>query len=266
MMKKQLLKPLKLAAALLLAAALPSCLQNETTLSLNKDGSGTIVEETYLTAAMLEMSGQFAQPGAPDPVAEMFTEEKAKEKAAKLGEGVEFVKMEMIEKEGSKGARTHYKFADINTVTLNPGSAMESLGGQALEPAKDDESVKFKFADGKLDIVVPPTDFDEMSMSDKDDAEQNPEMEEMMKNLMADMRLTIRLTAPGGIEKTNATYTEGNTVTLFDVEVGKMLAQKDKLKAIAETAKTDKDAALADFKKLEGMKVETTENVSVTLK
>ncbi len=257
---------LKLALGLLLAIALPSCLQNETTITVNKDGSGTIVEETYLTAAMLDMSAQFAEPGAPDPVAEMFTEEKAKEKAPKLGEGVEFVKMEMIEKEGMKGARTHYKFADISKVTVSPGSAMESLGDNAPKPKGDEEeALKFEFADGELTVLIPPTDFKDMAMDNAEEG-QNPQMEEMMKQMMADMQIAVRLKATDGIEKTNATYADGDTITLFDVKIAKMFAQKDKLKAISETAKTDKDAAIADFKKLEGIRIETEEKVSVKLK
>ena len=48
-MKKLLLA----ATSALIALALPGCLQNETTIHLNKDGSGTLVEETKLGAQML---------------------------------------------------------------------------------------------------------------------------------------------------------------------------------------------------------------------
>lgn len=265
-MKRNPFTYLKVALGLLLAVALPSCLQNETTINLNKDGSGTIVEETYLTAAMLEMSAQFAEPGAPDPVAEMFTEEKSKAKASKLGEGVEFVKMEMIEKDGMKGARTTYEFADISKITVSPGSALENLGDNAPKPDEDvKDTLRFEFADGELTILVPPTDFKSMAMDDAEEG-QNPQMEEMMTKMMADMQLAIRIKAAGGIEKTDASHVDGDTVTLFDVQVAKMFAQKDKLKAISETAETDRDAAIVEFKKLEGMKVETQEKVSVKLK
>ena len=53
----------------LAALALPSCLQQATTIHLNKDGSGTLVEETTLGAqasAMLEQMGvqRFVPKGA----------------------------------------------------------------------------------------------------------------------------------------------------------------------------------------------------------
>ena len=258
----------KWVLGLLAALALPSCLQNETTITLNKDGSGTVVEETFLGAKMLEMMTQFAQPGQPDPVAEMFSEDKAKAKITKMGEGVEYVKTEMIDKDGKKGARVHYKFADINKLKVNPSGAVDDMNQDAA-PAEDDEdkeeNVSFSYADGKLKVITPPADFEDMQMPDEEGGE-NPEMEAMMKEMMADMRLTLKLKIADGIESTNATYTEGDTITLFDVQVGKMFAQKDELKKIGETGKTDMEAAKAAFAKLDGIKVETKEDVTVTLK
>lgn len=267
-MKMTYMRTVKLALGILAALALPSCLQNETTVTLNKDGSGTVVEETYLGAKMLEMMTQFAQPGQPDPVKEMFGEDKAKAKAAKMGEGVEYVKTEIIDKDGKKGALVHYKFADINKLKVSPSGAVDDMNEQGGEPAEKEEekeTVSFSYADGKLKVKTPPADFDEMNMGEDEGAE-NPEMEAMMKEMMADMSLTLKLKIADGIGSTNATHTEGDTITLFDVQVGKMFAQKAELKKISETAKTDKEAAKAAFAKLDGMKVETNEDVTVTIK
>ncbi|MFM2199808.1 MAG: hypothetical protein RLZZ505_3240 [Verrucomicrobiota bacterium] len=264
-MKNSYIKSIKLALGFLAALALPSCLQNETTLSLNKDGSGTVTEETYLGVKMLEMMAQFAQPGQPDPVEEMFSEEKAKAKAGKMGEGVEYVKTEMINKDGKKGAIVHYKFADINKLKVSPSGAVDDMTEQAAKPDdKENETVSFSYADGKLKVITPPTDFEDMNMDDA--GAENAEMETMMKEMMADMRLTLKLKIADGIASTNATHTEGDTITLFDVEVGKMFAQKAELKKISETSKTDKEAAKAAFANLDGIKIETKENVTVTLK
>jgi hypothetical protein len=99
-----------------------------------------------------------------------------------------------------------------------------------------------------------------------DDAGGNPGQEAMMMQMMADMRLAIKLVIPSGIAKSNASHVDGNAITLFDVQVGKMLAQKEKLKKVSETAKTDIDAAKAAFAKIDGVKVETKEDVTVSLK
>ncbi len=264
-MKSSLLKYLKLSLALFLPLLASSCLQTETTINLNKDGSGTIVEETILGAKMIEMMGQFAQPGQPDPIQEMFSDEKSKAKVGKMGEGVEFVKVEMINEGGKKGGRVHYKFADINKLNLNPAGGLEAMNdGEDQDPVKPEELVKFKYADGKLSLITPPTKFDDLNMDEA--GGENPEMEAMMKQMMADMRMALKINFPGGIEKTNATFVDGNTVTVMDLQVGKMFDQKDALKKITETAKTDKHAAQEAFSKLDGIKVETKEDVSITLK
>ncbi len=267
-MKQRLLKSVRNIIGLALACALPACLQNETTVTLEKDGSGTVVEETILGAQMMEMMAQFAQPGMPDPIDEMFSEEKAKQKVANLGEGVEFVKIEKIDKDGRRGARMHYKFANINTLALSPGDAVGDMNQQdpnAPKPEKKPEdNVRFAYADGKLKITTPETDYKDMDMSDEN--AENPQMEEMMTKMLADMRITMKLVVAPGIEASTATHVDGDTVTLFDVEVGKMIAQKDQLKKISETAKTDKEAAKAEFGKLDGVRVETQEKVEVTLK
>lgn len=262
-MKNYFVKSAKLALGLITALALPSCLQNETTITLNKDGSGTIVEETMLGAQMMAMMTQFAQPGQPDPIAEMFKEDKAKAKTAKLGEGVEYVKTEMLDKDGTKGARVHYKFADINKVKVSPGDAVDDGGGEPAEGDAKKEEVKFAYADGKLKIIVPPTNFDDMNVGGGE--EQGAEAAQM-KQMLADMRLSVKLVIADGIAETNASYVDGNAITLFDVRVGKMLEQEEALKKISETAKTDKEAAKAAFAKLEGIKIESKEDVTVTIK
>ncbi len=86
------------SASALIALVLPGCLQSETTIHLNKDGSGTLVEQTTLGAQMMAMLDQMAAIGGDegkDPMAEMFSAEKAKAKAATLGDGVTFEKVEL---------------------------------------------------------------------------------------------------------------------------------------------------------------------------
>ena len=58
-MKKTLLA----MASALISLVLPGCFQNETTIHLNKDGSGTLVEETRLGGQMLAMMEQMSALG-----------------------------------------------------------------------------------------------------------------------------------------------------------------------------------------------------------
>ena len=131
-------RPILFLASIISALSLTSCLQNETTIHLNKDGSGTLVEETTLGAQMMAMMDQMSAlggiaPGAgggadkKDPVAEMFSEEKAKARAAKLGEGVTLEKNETIDKKGNKGGRATYHFADINKLKISASDGMKDM-------------------------------------------------------------------------------------------------------------------------------------------
>ena len=71
-------------ASAVTALVLPGCFQSETTIHLNKDGSGTLVEETRLGAQMLAMMDQMAaglgggEKAKADPVKQMFSDEKAR--------------------------------------------------------------------------------------------------------------------------------------------------------------------------------------------
>ncbi|HEX7260378.1 MAG TPA: hypothetical protein VF258_01035, partial [Luteolibacter sp.] len=132
------MKRLLLAITSTLAVlVLPGCLQNETIIHLNKDGSGTLVEQTTLGAQMMAMLAQMSALGgaeAKDPLAEMFSVEKAKARAATMGEGVTVEKSVPFEAGGNKGARTTYHFTDINKLRFSPGDSMKDLspaGGQA---------------------------------------------------------------------------------------------------------------------------------------
>lgn len=263
-MKNHISRIIRLSLGIVAATLFSSCLENETTLTLEKDGSGTIVDETYLTAQAIQMMSQFGEPGGPDPLAEMFSEEKMKAKAAKMGEGVEYLKTEMLSEGEKKGARVHYKFANINKVILNPMGAVSDISEMPGEEEKKDNSVGFTYADGTLKIIVPPADFSDMAKND--DEGNNAEMEAAMKEMMAGMRINIKLVIADGIAETNATYVDGDTITLFDVKVDKMLEQEDALKEISKLAESDMDAAKEKFAGLEDMKVEMKDDVSVKIK
>ena len=84
------------AAAITLS--LTSCLEVAETITLKKDGSGTIVEETILGAQMSAMMTQLAAlGGGAEGKNEMFSEEAAKKRAAAIGTGVTVEKVEKID-------------------------------------------------------------------------------------------------------------------------------------------------------------------------
>lgn len=272
---KRLLLP---ALAAIAALNLSSCFQSETVIHLNKDGSGTITEETTLGAQAVAMMAGFGGEGenAKDPTAEMFSEEKAKEKAKTFGEGVTFVKAEKIDADGKKGARATYKFADINKVRMSADGGASDLkdmapAGEELEKAaKKAEPVTFTYAGGKLSIKLPQPDEANKPAAEEgpkpEAAEQDAQQTEMMKMMLGDMRFTMKVVADGGIAETNASFAEGDTLTLVDMDFGKIVKNEAAFKKLQTLDQNDPDALKAAFKAVPGLKLETKKEVTATLK
>lgn len=271
-MKRIILSLVAAAAAL----ALPSCLQNETTIHLKKDGSGTIVEETVFGAQMMAMLGQMAAFGAPgeDPLADLVSEEKATERASQLGEGVTFVKAEKIERNGGKGARITYAFQDISAVRIAAGdaakTAMPDLGGAALAAAEEADPITFAFADNKLTINLPQPKPGEGETADGEniplsEEEANPEMEGMIKQMLGDMKIALRVVVEPGIAATNATHRDGNTITLMEMDMAKLMEQEGALRKLGTLDQSNPQAAFEAIKTIDGVKMETEKTVTVTV-
>ena len=269
-MKKLLLPLLALATAFGLA----SCFQSETVIHLNKDGSGTIVEETTLGAQAVAMMGQMSAMGGEekdqkDPLADMFSEDKAKTKAASLGEGVIFEKSEKIDTGGKKGARVTYKFADINKLKFKPGDAvsdMKPAGAEANPSEKKEEPVTFTYSGGKLVVHLPQPKAGDKPKVEKPEEEANPQQEAMMKQMFADMKVSVKLTADGGIASTDATHAAGDTITLMEMDFGKVVQTPGALKKLQAAQPETPDEIEKALKGIDGIKVETKPEVTVTLK
>ena len=266
-------------ASLVTTLVLPGCLQNETTIHLNKDGSGTLVEETRFGPQMLAMFDQMAAVGdaqgnKQDPVAKMFSEAQAKTRAGELGEGVVFEKSEAVQANGAKGARVTYRFKDINQLKLAPGDSMKNLSpmAAAAAPAANKAApISFTYAAGKLTIKMPdpakaklpdvPAD-EQANMPDTD----NPETQTMMKQMLGDMTVSLKVVIEPGIAETNATHQDGNTLTLMAINMGKLLDQPDTLKKLGKVDKHNPAATLLLLKDIEGATFETQKEVTVKVK
>ncbi len=264
-MKRFLTALLALFAALLL----PGCLQNETTITLKKDGSGTLVETTTLGPQVLAMLDQFAALAGPDagnPLDEAFSEAKAKARAKAMGEGVAFVKSERVNHGHNEGARVTYTFADISKLKVSPADAMNDIspaGAQGKKPKQ--KPVTFAYADSKLTVTMPEPDMTEAN-PDGAAAEQTPEMEQMMKKMLGDMTVALKIVAASGIAETDATYRDGDTVTLIDMEMAKILEKPEVLKKLMSADQKDPAATMAVLKGVDGVKMETKPKIEVTLK
>ncbi|MFZ9935622.1 MAG: hypothetical protein ACO3JG_01040 [Luteolibacter sp.] len=263
------------------ALALSACFQHETTITLKKDGSGTLVEETRMSGQMLAMMSQFAgglggeEAEAQDPLKDLLSQDKAKERAKQLGEGVTFVKIEPVTVGSSKGARATYRFADINKLRVSTEDSMNQMGtpeglpGAAKPAAEEKDYIVFNYKNGTL-TIRPNADMD----ADKPGAEDKPEAVEemgaeemaMMKQMFADMKISIKLIAESGITETNATHRDGDTITLMEMDMNKLMKKPDNFKKLAAVDQENPVAAMEALKGIEGVKAEVKPEVTVKLK
>jgi hypothetical protein len=274
-------KPLITLLAAASALALSACFQHETTINLKKDGSGTLVEETRMSGQMLEMMNQFAgglggdDAKPQDPLKDMLSEDKAKERAAELGEGVTLVKIEPVTVGTSKGARATYRFADINKLRISTDDSMNQMAKpdglpDGEKPKAEKKPIVFNFKDGVL-TIRPDVGKDDEKPEAADKAEaaenlENPEAMAMMKQMFADMKVSIKLVAESGIAETNATHRDGDTITLMEMDMNKLMAKPENFKKFSGVDQNDPAAAMEALKGIDGVKAEVQPEVTVKLK
>jgi hypothetical protein len=255
-MKKYILS----IASLLAALSLNSCFQKETTIHLKKDGSGTISEDVRLSKQMLAMPA--------DDLKMMLAEaEKAAMlQAARLGEGVTFVKFEKISQGDSKGWRSSYEFADINKVRISNRIDMESAD---TEPAEINAKhlIAFKYSDGNL-TIHPNMDTDAEKPAAAAEGGQEPPAEAVaqMKEMLGELKYGIKLTVDSGIAETNATHRADNTITLLELDMGKVMADQENMKRLGGVDEGDPSGSLQALKGADGVRFETKPEVTVKLK
>lgn len=263
---KKFAYPLAAAAC---ASLLPSCLQHETTIHIQKDGSGTLVEETRFGAQAVAMMTQMsAADPSKDPLKQLMSDEKAKKRATTMGDGVTFEKAEMIDKDGSKGARMTYKFKDINKLLITSSGGLDDMApeGTPKPETPKQEPIKFTYDGDDLTVALPQPKVDEKAANTpKPEMPDNPQAEAMAKQMMSDMKVTLKIVADSGIEKTDATHHTGNTVTLMEMDMGKVLNTPGAFKKLQSVPKGDTKAAMDAMKGIDGMKMETKEKIEIDL-
>lgn len=271
---------LAIGAALVLAA----CFESEQVITLKKDGSGIIEAKTILGAQMAGMMKMAQQQGGEEAAKDPLTDPaELKKQAAKMGEGVEFVKVEPLKfDDGRMGAVATFKFADIRKVKMAPGEGPKGGGEEAgaEDAGKEESPIRFGFTPGdtpKLTIIMPPQKKEEPKVEQKKEGgdEAEPKVAEgaddeaamaMMAPMMQGMRVAMKVKVEGEITKTDATHKAGNTVTLMDVDMGKLFANKDVLKKMKSPDDMKDFAKFAQIAKEAGATLEVKPEVSVEFK
>lgn len=291
----------QLALVVIVSLALAGCFQVDQVVTVAPDGSGT-VEETFLISRKIGESMAALTGGGDDEQAgkakakkkkkaaktpSFFKDDEIRARAAKMGEGVRFVRMKRITNKQFEGYQAVFAFKDINQLRLDQsGSAPMSPGAAGGEPAK--AGTQFTFTPGPTATLVvksakkaaePSEDKEPQSPAAGTDAKAAEPADasaaaeapggkelEMLRQMFAGMRISMTVVVKGNIVDTNATHRNGSRITLADVDFGKLLDKPELLAKMAEIPPGDTEAAMAMFKKMPGMKVDMNDELRISFR
>ena len=272
---------------------LSGCVETSTVIEVKKDGSGYIGEEVYMSKAFEQMIQQMAAAfGGEQAESPMSTidEEKCRRKASKMGEGVKFMGAKIVKKnDGRSGRRTVYSFDDITKLKISPDPDTPSgVPGQGPQPGADNKPapVTFGFVKGstpRLIINMPQvqetgeSDQMEMPETSANPEEMTPQQRvqmEQMKKMMEGFHIRLTVKVDGEIVESNASHVEKNRetgkdqiVTLFDMDIGKLVNdEKNLMKIAGMQGVKDFEKAAEQLKDIPGFKIETRERVEIEFK
>jgi hypothetical protein len=266
-------KAWRLFLVALSALALAGCISVETTVELNRDGSGKIIEKIGVGKEMAGMAASMAGEGGG---AKPFSREQFADDAKRFGEGVRFVSVDESQGATMMYYTIVYAFDDISKIAIdqNQGNAMPSGGGPGGE--KKEEPMRFEFSAGEdsstLTIRMPERedDFGDEEVDEvdiPDEMEVSPEMEQagaaMMKMMFKGMHFAVRIDFNGDIVETDATNVDGNTVTLLEMDFEAIMDDAEKLAELNTKQPKGIEEVKELLKDVEGLKFEFQEEVEV---
>lgn len=251
---------LLLASVLLV---LTGCMNSETVISIEKNGSGTITQTVIFDEDKKKnRSGEF--PEAKRAVYEALT--------AEMGSGVELDKAEYINEDGKYGTLIVYKFKDINKLRFST----QHLFGESAKDKPEDSFLTFKLRNKKkisqLLIRIPKEEEKEAKKGeaaaakseDTKTEEQKLQEKELMKQVFTGLRIALLIDVGTEIRKTSASIVDkkAGIITIYDMNYGELVNDDEGFElfmALEENEKQNTEKLL----EFDSMKMEPKEKIKV---
>lgn len=261
---------------IILPVLLAGCLQVETTLHVNKDGSGTINEKVLLSKTFVNMLKEFAQSFQDSASTEefsLFKEDEIKVDAKDYGENVQYVSHEFVSKDNWEGYTVIYSFDDVTKIKLRPDPDNKvDVGMEGEETTQEEDYYFFKFVKGDvaeliidrpdIDIKVAGEEENEIQESEGSDEEMGDEFLKMMEG----MSINIAVEVDGSIVNTDASYVENSKITLLQMDFGEMMKNKEDFKEFKDKEPKNIEEMKEFLEKFPGMKLEIEKPVTIKFK
>lgn len=256
-------------SALCALPLLAGCFAYDTTVRLAPDGSGTVEQELVLTGGMADMM-RFARTAEEEGEIDLCKEQD-------LGEGVRLVSAEPIEEAERVGCRQLYAFTDINTLRLKPDfDQVVSDGGRDEKSLETpDEPITFTFQPGfpsTLVVRMPEQQAGTLKQAaagetaqpkNGDDAAGRAMAHAMMREMLRGSRYSVYLVLQGQVIDTDATYRDGDRITLIEFDFDTLLEDPENLERLMDVQNPSREETRELLAQTPGMKVETREEVTV---
>lgn len=261
----------------ILLVPLSGCLEYEVLIKVKPDGSGMIQQTMLLNDGMVEqmksISEQFQQKGLQAKEFDIIDREKLASEAVKMGKGVTFSYVSRYITKDKQGYIAYYTFDDINDLMIDENdvspdkTSMKATGSSESEKK---EPIMFRFQRGKpskLTIIQP--DVKKNTSPDKPKSQENISSDADTTGLsalleyIAGFRIKYAVQVEGTILNTNATYVEGNCITLAEVDFKQLaqfpsrLMEISKMMDINELSREEKKIII---QKIPGFKIEVEKN------
>ena len=282
----------------LIFLCLVGCLQVDTLIKVNPDGSGTI-EESFMMSKeavqlMTEMAehvmqglaeseggqpaGQPKQKQAKESF-DLFDEAKLNQEADVKGEGVTYVSGKKMATDRFEGYSAIYAFADINKLRLNQNPSDSVPSEPSGGGSEKQEYVTFHFTKGSPATLVVKLPDEKPEEKDKDttkpaempkpspaDNKQSEMMLAQMKKMFKDMKIAMAIEVQGAVVQTNATHWEGSRITMMELDFDKLLQMPEKLMQFSQLQPETLEDAKKFMKDLPGIKAEMNKEVTIRFK
>lgn len=273
------MRMLRVVGTLMAAVVTTGCLSIDSNIKVKPDGTGTIEQTMLVNSSAMGMMSMMSESGdkPKGPVAEeMFSAEKMKAEAAKLGEGVTYVSSTPVTQGEMKGVTAIFAFTDFNKLKLT--TAPPDMGGS------EDSGMKTTSSGSTLDMVMSRKGGSSLITLDmfgdkakaaaaeakKDGPAENPfgempkEMMGMLAPMFKDMRVAVSVEPVGQLVRTNATHVTGQKITVLDIAFGELFADPagfEKMEKLGNNPSLDQiRTALAGVK---GIKLNEVEKLEI---
>lgn len=261
---------LKIAGALLAILVLGGCLQSEKTVTIRPDGSGVVEERFLMRSEFVQMIAGMSQEATGESFS-LLDREQLREAASEMGSGVTFESVEPLETDWGQGYVARYTFEDIGELRINqnPGDNVPDQGSSQGPDMETTEYLQFSFQAGnpaRLQIDMPePTEVSDGEEEGESDSEGeiDPSQLSQIMQFYQDMRIALRFRFESAIVSTNASYRDGNTVTLMNIDFNEILQDQETARRIFSQESPSLAGAQDILSEYPGVQVEPQSSISV---